>query len=128
MCKKLFLGSMVLLLLMASSTMAQLDPASVTDVNRRHMVAYETNGMMDMPNTTFEDEIKYFEDNLTEFLTHETLRGKYVAIFNQQIIDKGSDRIRLMKRVYAREGYKPILFKKVTRERKFVRLRSPKLR
>lgn len=111
-----------------NTTASVVAPITNIDADFEYTIDSGVRKMPNVGNIPFDDEIKFFNDNLAVFLTHETLTDQYVAIFNQQIIDKDSDKVKLMKRVYAREGYKPILFKKVSSEKRVLYVRSPKLR
>jgi antitoxin (DNA-binding transcriptional repressor) of toxin-antitoxin stability system len=54
----------------------------------------------------FERERAAFERLKPELL--KTHRGKFVAVVNEQVVDVGTDRVKLVLRVYDRFGYRPI--------------------
>lgn len=58
----------------------------------------------------------------------ETLRGKYVAVHNEQVVDSGDAQIEVAMRAYQRFGYQPIYVGLVSDQPVApVRLPSPEL-
>ena len=69
----------------------------------------------------FERERAAFERLEPELL--KTHRGKFVAVVNEQVVDVGDDRVKLVLRVHDRFGYRPIYVQLV--EEHLPRLRLP---
>jgi hypothetical protein len=67
----------------------------------------------------------YYEKNKDELF--EKYKHKFVAIWDESIIDFDEDKIRLAKRVYTKIGYLPIYIQKVEKERQQARIPSPKI-
>lgn len=67
----------------------------------------------------------YFEKNRSELLRKYI--NKFVAIWDEGVVDFDKDKIELAKRVYTEFGYLPIYIQKVEKERQKVRIPSPKI-
>jgi len=72
----------------------------------------------------FERERAAFERLEPELM--KTHRGKFVAVVNEQVVDVGDDRVKLVLRVYDRFGYRPIYVQLV--EEHLPRVRLPSVR
>ncbi|ETW93179.1 MAG: hypothetical protein ETSY1_40345 [Candidatus Entotheonella factor] len=71
-------------------------------------------------------EKQAFEAMYPDLLQH--YEGKYVAIYQQQVVDHDPDKVTLALRVYRTHGYKPIFVHYVSRHRPVQRsMRSPRL-
>ena len=68
----------------------------------------------------FESEIDFeksvFLKKKPELLQNPDFIGKYVAVIKGEIIDKDDDKHVLLKRVYEKQGYVPILIEKISEE------------
>jgi len=58
----------------------------------------------------------------------QTHAGRYVAVYQGQVVDQGEDEIELGMRVYQKVGYVPIYVGLVSEERKLVRIPTPRVR
>jgi hypothetical protein len=63
------------------------------------------------PRTKWERECQAFDRMLPDLL--KTLRGKFVAIHEGEVVDIDTDDIALIRRVHAKIGYVPILVERV---------------
>jgi hypothetical protein len=76
--------------------------------------------MMPKPRTKWEREYQAFCKLLPELL--KTLKGKYVAIHDEKLVDSDSDDIALIQRVHAKYGYVPIHVEMVAEQPQIVRI------
>lgn len=69
-----------------------------------------------------------FEEMKNDLLKDEKLRGGFVAIFRERVVDHDKNNRELANRVYKKYGYVPIYIDQVERKRKVVEIPSPELR
>jgi len=74
---------------------------------------------------TFEREKQAFLEVKDSLLDNPEFRGKFVAIYEGNIVDQDEDNRELAKRVYRRHGYVPIYIGKIERERRIIEMPSP---
>ena len=68
-----------------------------------------------------------FEKNRAYFYAHKPqlikqYRNKYIAIWNQQVVDADKDRLALLRRVRAAVGYKPVFVILATEHQRILRV------
>lgn len=72
------------------------------------------------PEDKWRREQRAFQRLLPELL--DTCRGKYVAVHEEQVVDRDDDLVTLATRVYRRHGYVPIYMDLVTERPPVVRI------
>jgi len=73
----------------------------------------------------FERERKTFLRIRDSLLDNPEFRGKFVAIYEGNVVDQDEDNRELAKRVYREYGYVPIYIGKIERERRIIEMPSP---
>lgn len=73
----------------------------------------------------FERERQAFLRIKDSLLDNPEFRGKFVAIYEGNIVDQDEDNRELARRVYSEYGYVPIYIGKVERERRVTEMPSP---
>lgn len=66
--------------------------------------------------TEIDFEKSIFLKKKLDLLQNPDFIGKYVAVINGEVIDKDDDKHVLLKRVYEKKGYIPILIEKISDE------------
>jgi hypothetical protein len=74
----------------------------------------------------FEEEKSAFEKIRDSLAKDESYRGKYVAIMQGKVIDSDPDKVKLVERIYKKQGYVP-LFIGFVGHQKPVEVPSPEL-
>ena len=69
---------------------------------------------------------KYYEDNKKSLL--KRYAGRYIAIFNNKVIDSDKDFSKLAQRVYKKYGYQTIYMPFVDEKEKVLSVPSPRVR
>jgi len=69
---------------------------------------------------------KYYVENREALL--KKYQGKYIAIFNNKVIDSGKNFSKLATRVYKNYGYQTIYMPFVTAKEKVVKIPSPRIK
>ncbi|MEO0264954.1 MAG: hypothetical protein ABIM17_06910 [candidate division WOR-3 bacterium] len=88
----------------------------------------ETEGSYDISEekATFEKEKAAFEKMLEKLCKDDSLRGKYVAVLNGEVVDSDHDKLKLVEKTYKKYGYSPVFFGFVGQRRVF-EVPSPEL-
>jgi len=73
----------------------------------------------------FESAKEYYRKAKEQLL--KKYRGKYIAIFNNQVIDSDEDFSKLAQRVYEKLGYRDIYMPRVDLKEEVVRIPSPRI-
>ena len=73
----------------------------------------------------FDEDRDTFFAMKNELLSHETYRGKFVAVHEGKVIDVAKDKKELVKRVYSKHGYIPVYIGKVEKEQAAGEMSSP---
>ncbi|MBI5471918.1 MAG: hypothetical protein HY961_06190 [Ignavibacteriae bacterium] len=83
-------------------------------------------GTLGRHDRVFESNREYYYAHKTELLRR--YRNKYIAIWNEDVVDADKDRLALLRRVRASIGYEPVFVKQVTVHPRIVRIPSYALR
>ncbi len=83
-------------------------------------------GTLGRRDRVFESNREYFYAHKAELLRR--YRNKYVAIWNEAVVDSDRDRLALLHRVRATIGYVPVFVKHVSEHPRVVRVPSYALR
>jgi len=88
----------------------------------------EQEAVSSVPHQPSEDELldsweKYLEEHWDELVAQ--YKGKYVAIWNNDVYDSDEDLAALAKRVYAALGYRPIFMPYIGKQRMVAEFLSP---
>ena len=75
---------------------------------------------------SLEREREMYERNKEHYLSN--YEGKYIALLSGVVLDSDKDFSNLAKRVFEKNGYKPIYMPLVTREEKEYKIASPKFK
>ena len=70
----------------------------------------------ELENAKLLEEKLLFKQKKKQLMKDPNFNGKFVAVINGSVVDSDSDESILMKRVYAKYGYQPILIEKIGEE------------